>query len=286
MSSPILWKHSHFCTERFRFLLSINTAPPELTNTRLVYLPILQQPASRILPSPAMNQSPGMSPNPNININIPGPGNELVCAAFRKEVAADLRMKAAIASAVQSHATPTPTPTTVPNEVYQRLDFTFGGFLRACQYRVQSFPPTEQYGSAKWKVYGKPRIIGVPESLIGYVEIDALVYADQERVQTGLATGQLVLELMATAVEGNCFVRVGVEVHMVLNERHVVVGYVEYMLARAFSPESTSTAQGHNNVLQEFRRRLIAPRMCSLGCGALIPWRGPDHCLWHVLTPP
>ncbi|KAJ7018443.1 hypothetical protein C8F04DRAFT_1151549 [Mycena alexandri] len=97
-----------------------------------------------------MNQSPGMNPNPNINLNIPGPGNEFVCSAFRKEVAADLRMKAAIAGA--THAPPPLTP--VPNQVYQPLDFTFGGFLRACQYRIQSFPPTAEYRSAKWKAYG------------------------------------------------------------------------------------------------------------------------------------
>ncbi|KAJ7032957.1 hypothetical protein C8F04DRAFT_1106239 [Mycena alexandri] len=228
-----------------------------------------------------MNQSPGMNPNPNINLNIPGPGNELVCSAFRKEVAADLRMKAAISGA--THATPPLTP--VPNQVYQPLDFTFGGFLRACQYRIQSSPPTAEYRSAKWKAYGKPRIHGVPETLIGYVEVDALVYADQEGVQASLATGQLVLELMATAVERNCFVRVGVEVHVVLDERNVVVGYMEHMLARAFSPERNSTAVGHDNILERFRHRLIAPRMCSVGCGALIPWMGPDHCLWHVLTP-
>ncbi|KAJ7027723.1 hypothetical protein C8F04DRAFT_1399374 [Mycena alexandri] len=158
-------------------------------------------------PLPSMEQRPGMHSSPTLDINTADPGNAIVWDVLRAHVAVALR-----AASTES--------------------FGWQALLREFQFRIEHCPRSAGSRSETWKAYGKPRMHGVVETLIGHVEIDDLIYADQESVQARLANGQLIFELMAKAVERHCFVRMTVEVQVAWNPQNQVVG-VEQVLARA-----------------------------------------------------
>ncbi|KAJ7699810.1 hypothetical protein B0H16DRAFT_1749265 [Mycena metata] len=202
-----------------------------------------------------------------IDINAPEPGNARVWDALRTRITAALRSRTELTSFRQS------------------VNFRVGDYMREFGYRVECFPPTAEDSSTKWDVCGRPRRQGSREILLGRVVIDPLVYANPQPVQDRLANGQLVLDLLARAVETDCVIRMAVEVRMEWEAQTLTPMCVERLLARSF-PLGDDTAVLEDNIVGQFRERMVATRFCGLpGCNELLPAVGPACCPSHVNTP-
>ncbi|KAJ7183779.1 hypothetical protein C8R46DRAFT_1067807 [Mycena filopes] len=208
-----------------------------------------------------------MNPNPTARAH-----NNLIWSALRRQVVKDIAHKADIVAAQD-------VATAFPTEVLQPLDYTMGMHVHSIQYRLAYSPPAEG-GGATWKAYAMYRHLGDHESLIGYVEIDPLIYSDPGVLRDRLANGHLMLTLMATSIRDGSFIRVAHEIQPVMNPgSEVVFGYLKLTLARAQVPQ-TNARPAADYIVEQYDNRPV--RTCGFhNCEAFIPLAGPRYCQLH-----
>ncbi|KAJ7607596.1 hypothetical protein DFH06DRAFT_214164 [Mycena polygramma] len=207
------------------------------------------------------------------------PRQDPVWSDFRGRVAHDLANKAALLGTPQMLSTPMPSG--FPSEWREKIDFQAESFSHFFQYRVK-YSPSVQFGPTAWKVYGKIRVPGVAEYLIGYVEVDALVFEDPGPLLARLASNHLILELMSKAVQTDRFIRVAREVYPLINGNNppLLIGTVERILARSSLQDSPQQNSMLSEVVEVYQEQRVPVRPC-VQCGAFLPPVGPNYCLAH-----